>query len=263
MKFKHQLSMGMTACIAMLLPLSAFADKPNQDQKKLEKQQAGGQRQGGKSAPQGVAKDSPSAGGKSRTANVPTADKMNRSSGGQGQGHANRSSGGAATAQQTKAAQATSPAVASGGRSQRVQQTQPAQVYAKGQPNHAQVAVTQQRYNRSNNFGGLWFPANSHVDWNRSNQYSWNHHNYRWYEGGWLIIDAGYNPFYATASYSYGGSSVRNVQVKLSDQGYYRGPIDGDIGPGTRNAIASYQGDHELRVTGRINDSLLQSLGLE
>ena len=53
-----------------------------------------------------------------------------------------------------------------------------------------------------------------------------------------------------------------SVQYVLSNQGYYRGPIDGDIGPGTRNAIASYQGDHGLQVTGRINDPLLQSLGL-
>jgi len=253
----------LIASIALLLPLSAFADNPNQEQKKLEKQQAGGQRQGGKSAPQGVAKGSPSAGGEFRAANVPKAGKMNRSSGGQGQGHANRSSGGATTAPQTKGAQATSSAVASGGRGQRTQQTQSAQVFTKGQRNQTQVAATQQRYNRGNNFGGLWFPANSHVDWNRSNQYSWNHHNYRWYEGGWLIIDAGYNPFYVTTGYSYGGSSVRNVQVKLADQGYYRGPIDGDIGPGTRNGIANYQADHELRVTGRINDPLLQSLGLE
>jgi len=53
------------------------------------------------------------------------------------------------------------------------------------------------------------------------------------------------------------------VQQSLSQQGYYNGPIDGDIGPGSSNAIANYQSDHGLTPTGQINDPLLQSLGLE
>lgn len=52
------------------------------------------------------------------------------------------------------------------------------------------------------------------------------------------------------------------VQQALARRGYYRGPIDGDIGPGSRNAIARYQEDHGLRVTGNINSSLVHSLGL-
>jgi hypothetical protein len=52
------------------------------------------------------------------------------------------------------------------------------------------------------------------------------------------------------------------VQRALSQRGYYRGPIDGDMGPGSRAAVARYQADNGLKATGAINDSLLKSLGL-
>ena len=54
-----------------------------------------------------------------------------------------------------------------------------------------------------------------------------------------------------------------DVQRALRHDGYYRGDIDGDIGPGTRGAIRQYQYDHHLEVTGRIDRSLLRSLGIE
>jgi hypothetical protein len=53
-----------------------------------------------------------------------------------------------------------------------------------------------------------------------------------------------------------------DVQRSLRKCGYYRGDVDGDIGPGTRSAIREYQYDHRLEVTGRIDRSLLRSLGL-
>ena len=135
--------------------------------------------------------------------------------------------------------------------------------YQSTRGNQVQVSSNQRSYTKSNNYGGLWYPENSHSDWNRDGRHYYNHHNYRWYDGGWIIIDGGYTPSYSTRVYSTGGSVASNVQARLADKGYYRGPIDGDIGPGTRNAIANYQGDHDLRVTGRINDSLLESLRLE
>ncbi len=52
------------------------------------------------------------------------------------------------------------------------------------------------------------------------------------------------------------------VQGALARRGYYQGPIDGEIGPISNRAIARYQQDRGLRVTGTINPSLLQSLGL-
>jgi peptidoglycan hydrolase-like protein with peptidoglycan-binding domain len=58
------------------------------------------------------------------------------------------------------------------------------------------------------------------------------------------------------------GSVDASVQRALARRGYYRGPIDGDIGPGSRNAIAAYQRDRGLSVTGRVTPSLLRSLGI-
>lgn len=52
------------------------------------------------------------------------------------------------------------------------------------------------------------------------------------------------------------------VQSELARLGYYVGRIDGIIGPMSRAAIAHYQSDHGLAVTGSINGVLLESLGL-
>jgi hypothetical protein len=62
-------------------------------------------------------------------------------------------------------------------------------------------------------------------------------------------------------SSSYGGTDAA-VQSELARRGYYHGPIDGDIGPGSSRAIARFQADHGLPVTGSITSSLLRSLGL-
>jgi hypothetical protein len=63
-------------------------------------------------------------------------------------------------------------------------------------------------------------------------------------------------------SVSVRGSMDARVQSELARRGYYRGPIDGDIGPGSRAAIARFQADRGLAVTGGINGSLLSALGL-
>ncbi len=52
------------------------------------------------------------------------------------------------------------------------------------------------------------------------------------------------------------------VQRALARRGFYRGPIDGDVGPGTRAAIRAFQDNRGLTVTGRIDGSLVRSLGL-
>ncbi len=52
------------------------------------------------------------------------------------------------------------------------------------------------------------------------------------------------------------------VQRALRKRGYYSGPLDGDLGPRSRAAIREYQAEHGLEVSGRVDDPLLQSLGL-
>ena len=64
-------------------------------------------------------------------------------------------------------------------------------------------------------------------------------------------------------SYSSQASVGASVQQALAGRGYYRGPIDGQIGPYSRREIARYQADHGLLPTGSISASLLRSLGLQ
>lgn len=73
-------------------------------------------------------------------------------------------------------------------------------------------------------------------------------------------------PYYDQDAYNspdqYTHSSVAAAQERLAQQGYYRGAIDGIIGPETRPSIARYQRDHGLRVTGYLTADTLQALGL-
>ena len=68
------------------------------------------------------------------------------------------------------------------------------------------------------------------------------------YYGGGYYGARGYSsPGYA--SYSYGSgyghqSSVARLQQQLARAGYYRGSIDGIMGPRTRYALRAYQHDH-------------------
>ena len=70
---------------------------------------------------------------------------------------------------------------------------------------------------------------------------------------------------YLVSDYGTGYSSDNTgaaVQSELARRGYYHGSIDGAIGPMSSRAIARYQSDRGLPVTGSITSSLLRSLGL-
>ena len=41
-----------------------------------------------------------------------------------------------------------------------------------------------------------------------------------------------------------------NIQKALKKAGYYSGPLDGKVGPGTRDAIAAFQKDNGLTADG-------------
>jgi peptidoglycan hydrolase-like protein with peptidoglycan-binding domain len=66
--------------------------------------------------------------------------------------------------------------------------------------------------------------------------------------------------------YGYNGLSpdqvTVNVQQQLAAAGYYDGPIDGVLGPATREAIANYQADNGLAVTSAIDEPTLAAMGL-
>ena len=57
-------------------------------------------------------------------------------------------------------------------------------------------------------------------------------------------------------------STVQTVQTELTQLGYYNGPVDGIFGPTTRDAVARYQIDKQLDVTGSLSPDTLQSLGV-
>jgi hypothetical protein len=59
-----------------------------------------------------------------------------------------------------------------------------------------------------------------------------------------------------------GNGVVSSVQSQLAKLGYYRGAIDGVAGDETEAAIARYQEDRDLSVTGTVTAATLQSLGL-
>jgi len=92
---------------------------------------------------------------------------------------------------------------------------------------------------------------------------------YYWNAGYWFPA-WGYTPnaYYAWDGPIYAHNRlppdqvIANVQSALQQQGYYRGEVDGTIGPLTRGAIADYQRDHGLYTTSTIDQPTLQSLGV-
>ncbi len=144
--------------------------------------------------------------------------------------------------------------------------------------------------------------ANWHRDWDRGRDHWWNGHHCRFINGSWVIFDLGFYPWwpywypydyypydYYPYSYSYDpgyydsgvdqgeeyydqngydssdqntDSTTAAAQEQLARQGYYRGEIDNVLGPETRRAIARYQSNHGLRVTGNLTTDTLQALGL-
>ena len=88
---------------------------------------------------------------------------------------------------------------------------------------------------------------------------------YGYYAPPVLSFSFGNRPTYysETRYYSRNTSSLgTSVQRALRREGYYAGPVDGDIGPISRYAIREYQADHGMPVTGRIDSRLLRSLGI-
>jgi Putative peptidoglycan binding domain len=92
---------------------------------------------------------------------------------------------------------------------------------------------------------------------------------YYWSAGYWYPA-WGYNPgyYYPYDGPIYGYNNltpdqvVVNVQAQLQRDGYYAGPVDGILGPETRQAIAAFQYDHGLAVTSAVDEPTLATLGL-
>jgi hypothetical protein len=107
----------------------------------------------------------------------------------------------------------------------------------------------------------------------------WRHHYNRivFVDNGWWYWNAGYWfpawGYDASAYYPYDGpiygysnlspdQVVVNVQTQLAREGYYTGPVDGVLGPMTRQAIASFQANNGLAITSTVDEPTLSTLGL-
>src|SRR5262245_19644293 len=69
-----------------------------------------------------------------------------------------------------------------------------------------------------------------------------------------------YNGYAPSGQYSNGVVSA--VQSKLASLGYYQGATDGILGDQTQAALARYQQDQDISVTGTVTAATLQALGL-
>jgi hypothetical protein len=136
--------------------------------------------------------------------------------------------------------------------------------------------------------------ANWHRDWDRRHAHFDHGHVFVFADGFWWGLDPGSYPFdsYADGSYPYdysgypydyyeyspynyddeqdsapsdqdaNNTTVSAVQSELAKRGYYGGAIDGILGDQTEAAIARYQEDQDLSVTGTVTAAMLYSLGL-
>jgi hypothetical protein len=94
---------------------------------------------------------------------------------------------------------------------------------------------------------------------------------YYWNNGYWYPAwgyDSG-NEYYAYDAPIYVGHRaeppdrvIADVQAELQQMGYYRGEVDGLLGPLTREALTAYQADQGLMTTAVIDQPTLDSLNL-
>jgi hypothetical protein len=136
----------------------------------------------------------------------------------------------------------------------------------------------------TNNWQGTQFSGNQYAVF-RNYHRPW--HDRAWWtshfnriifvSGGWWCWDAGYwfpcwgyDPY---AYYPYDGpiygfanltpeQIVAEVQGQLQADGYYSGPIDGTLGPMTREAIAAFQADNGLAITSTVDEPTVATLGI-
>ena len=132
---------------------------------------------------------------------------------------------------------------------------------------------------RGSRFSGQQYAAfrNYHRQWHNRSWWSSHYNRIIFVSGGWYFWNAGYwYPAWGYAPgayypydgpiYGYGNLSpdqiVVEVQTQLQRDGYYAGPIDGVLGPMTRQAIAAFQSDNGLAITSTVDEPTLSTLGL-
>ena len=184
----------------------------------------------------------------------------------------------------TEATTATTTGKTAKGKTAQVKPVKPQHFNLAKQPNTAKAPRVKfqqgRRITGSQNWQGQQYTVfrNYKSEWHDQNWWRGHYRNnitfvfgapYYWNAGYWFPA-WGYNPnaYYAwdRPIYAYNrlppDQVIANVQSALQQQGYYRGHVDGLIGPLTRGAIADYQRDHGLYTTSTIDEPTLQSLGV-
>jgi hypothetical protein len=184
-----------------------------------------------------------------------------------------------AAGQQNAGAKAKKPAP------EQVQQIKSQHANFRAQPNPQQVpAVTYNQNYRvqgSEHWQGPQYEVfrSYHPEWHDQGWYR-SHYNrveligggyYFWNNGYWYPA-WGYSPsaqYYAYDGPIYVGQHaeppdkvIANVQGVLQQMGYYKGEVDGLLGPLTREALSAYQADQGLTTTEAIDEPTLDSLGM-
>jgi hypothetical protein len=94
---------------------------------------------------------------------------------------------------------------------------------------------------------------------------------YYFLDGSYWYPAYGYDPLqtyydYDGPVYTYSNllpdEVIANVQTALQQAGYYLGEITGSLGVDTRAAIANFQRDYGLPITGAIDEETVESMGL-
>jgi hypothetical protein len=117
--------------------------------------------------------------------------------------------------------------------------------------------------------------------WHEWHDRNWWHNNcetivfvntgYYFLDGSYWYPAYGYDPLqtyydYDGPIYTYSNllpdEVIANVQTALQDAGYYYGPITGSLSVDTRAAIANFQRDYGLQITGAIDEETVEALGL-
>lgn len=98
--------------------------------------------------------------------------------------------------------------------------------------------------------------------WDYYPYYAYDYYPYDYYPGYYADVDPNYYNDNVYSSEPMRDPTVSAVQTQLTQLGYYGGPIDGIFGPTTRDAVAKYQIDKKIEVTGSLSAQTLESFGL-
>ena len=138
--------------------------------------------------------------------------------------------------------------------------------------------------------GKKWRHKKDHISHDEASRRHWHEwHDRNWWHDhcdtvvfvstGYYFLDGsywypayGYDPL--QTSYDYDGpvytysnllpdEVISNVQTALQGAGYYFGPITGSLSVDTRAAIANFQRDYGLPITGAIDEPTVEALGLD